>query len=109
MRDPQLQRKGAYIPLNWRIEPLSRRKNRALAQVVDNTVNFSAYLQQQQQQSRERRSVQLAPKTANQQQYVDLLLDESIDALDDTLGATVSFFFSILKFSYSNPDDFFVF
>lgn len=57
---------------------MSRRKNRALAQVVDNTVNFSAYLEHQQQQSRERRSVQLTPKTANQQHYVDLLLDESV-------------------------------
>ena len=78
MRDPQLQRKGAYIPLNWRIEPLSRRKNRAIAQVVDNTVNFSAYLEHQQQLNRERRSVQLSPKTANQKHYVDLLLDEAV-------------------------------
>ena len=57
---------------------MSRRKNRALAQVVDNTVNFSAYLEQQQQLSRQRRSVQLTPKTANQKHYVDLLLDEAV-------------------------------
>jgi phosphate starvation-inducible PhoH-like protein len=57
---------------------LSRRKNRALAQVIDNTVNFSAYLEQQQRLNYQRRSVQLSPKTANQKHYVDLLLDEAV-------------------------------
>ena len=57
---------------------MSRRKNRALAQVIDNTVNFSAYLEQQQRLNYQRRSVQLSPKTANQKHYVDLLLDEAV-------------------------------
>jgi phosphate starvation-inducible PhoH-like protein len=57
---------------------LSRRKNRALAQIVDNTVNFNTYLQQQQQLNHQRRSVQLNPKTENQKHYVDLLLDETV-------------------------------
>ena len=63
--------------------PLSRRKNRALAQIVDNTVNFNTYLQQQQQLNHQRRSVQLNPKTANQKHYVDLLLDEDVQTTFD--------------------------
>ena len=51
---------------------LSKRRNRASAQLaIDNTIKFDNYVPQQKQ-----RTVNLIPKSINQEKYIDILLDE---------------------------------
>lgn len=52
-------------------DELSKRRNRALAQVVDNTIDFKKF-------SDTRRVPQLIPKSLSQEHYIDLLEDPDI-------------------------------
>jgi len=53
---------------------LSKRRNRALAQVVDNTIDFKSY-------TNTRRVPQLIPKTLSQEHYIELLQDSDINVV----------------------------
>ena len=53
---------------------MSKRRNRALAQVVDNTIDFKSY-------TNTRRVPQLIPKTLSQEHYIELLQDSDINVV----------------------------
>jgi phosphate starvation-inducible protein PhoH and related proteins len=63
------ERKGRS-PLNNKEIGLSKRKNRALAQVVDNTVDFQSY--------RYKKYPQLIPKSVNQETYIEMLTNNQL-------------------------------
>lgn len=53
---------------------MSKRRNRALAQVVDNTIDFKSY-------TSTRRVPQLIPKSLSQEHYIELLQDPEINVV----------------------------